>query len=242
MLTLRIDKIVQISVDLELNLLGDLRHEVETDDALVLGHVQAVVRAANGRQELERDQRADLAGNVCRRPHVLVDHRVEDGHHPIEREGLGARELRGGPLLPRRGQRLALLAVMLHEEALVALHRVVGGQVRGDQQELGVEGQLYVQPAVGHGGGGGGRGAGSSRGAGAGGGLVLRGLELLAGRLPDVDLCLGLLEPLLDVADERTGVVRVGLSAVDWRAVGGKVVAGDPQKEGERAVTDVKHP
>jgi hypothetical protein len=34
----------------------------------------------------------------------------------------------------------------LHEEPLVRLDRVVGRQERGDEEELGVEGQLHAQP------------------------------------------------------------------------------------------------
>lgn len=56
-------KIVKISVNLKLDLLPDLGDEVQTDDALVLGHVQAVVRADRG-QKLERHQRADLTQDV----------------------------------------------------------------------------------------------------------------------------------------------------------------------------------
>ena len=56
-------------MDFELDLLRDLRDKVEADDALVLGHVQAVV-AANLRQELQGHQRTDLTQNICGRTHL----------------------------------------------------------------------------------------------------------------------------------------------------------------------------
>jgi hypothetical protein len=43
---------------------------------------------------------------------------------------------------------LPLLAVMLDKEALVRLLGVVGGEIGGNHQELGVEGQLHAQPAA----------------------------------------------------------------------------------------------
>jgi hypothetical protein len=43
---------------------------------------------------------------------------------------------------------LPLLAVVLDKEALVRLLGVVGGEVRRNHQELGVEGQLHAQPAA----------------------------------------------------------------------------------------------
>ena len=53
------------------------------------------------------------------------------------------------PLLGRDARLgLPLLPVVLHEEPLVRLGRVVRGQVRRDQEELGVEGKLDVEAPV----------------------------------------------------------------------------------------------
>ena len=58
-------------MDFELDLLRDLRDKLQAHDALVLGHVQAVV-GTDLRQELECHQRADLTQYIGGRAHLEI--------------------------------------------------------------------------------------------------------------------------------------------------------------------------
>ena len=88
-----------------------------------------------------------LAIDCCRGVHLLLHNIVEDSQQPFKGEGLGARQL-GVKLLfgLNTRHRLSLLSVMLDKEPFVRLGRVVGGEEGGDDEELGVEGELDVEP------------------------------------------------------------------------------------------------
>ena len=72
--------------------------------------------------------------------YLIVDYGVEYGHHPVQRECLGPRELAADVVLlglEARG-RLPLLAVVLQEEAFVRLHlqHTKGTSVKGHRQNV----------------------------------------------------------------------------------------------------------
>lgn len=74
-------------MDLETDLPRHLTYELESNVALELWHVQAVI-GSDGHEELQGDQGGDLALYVGRGRHFFVHHRVEDGHQAVEWEGL----------------------------------------------------------------------------------------------------------------------------------------------------------
>ena len=74
-------------MDLEADLPRHLTNELEAHVALKLGHVQAVV-GPDRHEELQGNQRSDLTLDVGGGHHLVVHHRVEDGHQAVERESL----------------------------------------------------------------------------------------------------------------------------------------------------------
>ena len=83
---------------------------------------------------MEVDQAAQLAVDACGRVDPLVHDVVEDCQQSFEGKSLWTCQLRIHPLLGSDGGRcLPLLAMVLLEEPLVRLGRVVGGKKCSNQ-------------------------------------------------------------------------------------------------------------